>query len=89
MVKFVFDTFPFIQYFSERLASEIAHGNSSIRHRSTKRKSYHGNMHIPAGRDMSEELMRQYDTDAPDADYPDDDEIKAMTLKLSAKRKIK
>ncbi|XP_052761311.1 transmembrane channel-like protein 5 isoform X2 [Mya arenaria] len=71
----------------EKLASEIAHGNT-IKHRGSKRKSHHGTLHIPAGRDVSEELLRQYQDD-PDGSGLDDDEIKAMTLRLSAKRKIR
>jgi hypothetical protein len=69
------------------MASEIAHG-SSIRKKSTKRKSFHANMHIPTGRDASEDFIRAVH-DNPDAAEIEDDDIKAMTMNLSQKRRLK
>lgn len=70
---------------AEKMASEVAAGGS-VRRRATKRKSHHGTLHIPAGKDVSEELLRAY---REDSDVPDDEELKAMTVTLSAKRKLR
>ncbi|XP_052263365.1 transmembrane channel-like protein 7 isoform X2 [Dreissena polymorpha] len=71
----------------EKLASEIAHGNSSVRRRSSKRRSLRG-IHIPTGQNVSEELIQHYQDD-PDAAGLDDSELKAMTLRMSDKRRIR
>lgn len=69
------------------MASEIAHGNS-IRKKGSKRKSHHGAMHFPHGRDASEEFIRAVHDD-PDGGDIEDDEIKAMTMNLSQKRRLR
>lgn len=74
-------------FIAEKMASEIAHG-SSIKKKSTKRKSFHANMHFPQGRDVSEDLIRAVHDD-PDAAEIEDDDIKAMTMNLSQKRRLK
>ena len=77
--------FFFFFFFAEKMASEVAHG-SSWKKKSNKRKSYHGTLHIPRGKDVTDELMRNYD-DNPD--MMDDVDIKEMTMTLSSKRKLR
>lgn len=69
--------------FSEKMASEIAN-STSTKKRASKRIS----MHFPHGMDASEELVRAF-RDNPDAEEIEDDELKAMTMNMSMKRKLK
>lgn len=68
----------------EKMASEVASGSSWKKR--TKRKSYHGTIHIPRGKDVTDELMKTYD-DNPD--MMDDVDIKEMNMTLSSKRKLR
>ena len=70
---------------SEKMATEVAL-SSSWKKRSNKRKSHHGTLHIPRGKDVTDELMRSYD-DNPD--MMDDRDIKEMTMTLASKRKLR
>ncbi|XP_053393391.1 transmembrane channel-like protein 7 isoform X2 [Mercenaria mercenaria] len=71
----------------EKMASEIAHGQT-VRKKSSRRKSFHPNLHFPQGRDVSEDFIRAVH-DNPDAAELEDDDIKAMTMNLSQKRRLK
>jgi len=69
------------------MANEVASGVTG-RRKTTKRKSFHGTLHIPAGKDVSDEIMRAYGNESR-SDGLDEEELKAMTVTLSAKRKLK
>ncbi|KAK3584997.1 hypothetical protein CHS0354_037370 [Potamilus streckersoni] len=69
----------------ERLASDVAQ-KSSFRQKSKKRKSLHGTIHIPRGKDVSKELMDQYNEDP---NLMNEFDIKDTTLPLSSKMRIR
>lgn len=71
----------------EKMASEIAHGGS-FRRRSSKKKSFHGTLRFPKNRDASEFIQACHDNPDIGGDIEDDD-IKAMTMNLSQKRRLK
>lgn len=68
------------------MANEIAHCNSTMKKRTSTGKRI--SIHIPHGKDVSEDLVRAF-RDNPDAEEIEDDEIKAMTMNMSMKRKLK
>ena len=70
---------------SEKMATEVAL-SSSWKKRSNKRKSHHGTLHIPRGKDVTDEMIKSYD-DNPDV--MEDMDFKEMTMTLASKRKLR
>lgn len=76
------------------MASEVASGGS-IRKRGSKKKSSHSHGHAHGhgtmryARDNSEELIQACHDDPDFAREFEEDEIKAMTMNLSHKRRLK
>ncbi|KAL4239335.1 Transmembrane channel-like protein 5 [Mactra antiquata] len=76
----------------EKMANEVASGGS-LRKRGSKRKSFHAHGHghgtMRYRREQSEELIQACHDDPDFAREFEDDEIKAMTMNLSHKRRLK
>lgn len=69
------------------MASEAGRG-ATLRRRTTKHyRSHHAMQHLPQGQDEADVVQAFRDDD--DSEGPDDEELKAIPVTMSAKRKIK
>ena len=71
----------------EKMASEIAHGGS-WKQRSGRKRSQHGTLRVPRGKDVADEVIQNCEDD-PDFAEDVEHDIKGMTMNLSQKRKVK